>query len=328
MKVLVGFGENLEQSYAPLIAAGHEVISSRGRSNEEITALYGELDGVISGAVPGSLMARTPRLRVVISPVIGAERIDHEEATRLGILACNSPSPENFNGVAEATIGLMVALNKRLKRKEARLRSGEWSEANRPHMLIGQTIGFIGFGRIARETVKRLINWEMRFLAHDPYVSPEVAREFDVELVDLPRLLSESDFVSIHVVATPETYEMIGEAEFRTMKPSAYLINTSRGQVIDENAFCKAIQEDWIAGGALDVFHQEPLGLESPLRDLDPERVILTPHSIAHTVESAAGGIRMANENMLRALRGEVPDNVVNPEAIPAWRERFATTHV
>jgi phosphoglycerate dehydrogenase-like enzyme len=121
---------------------------------------------------------------------------------------------------------------------------------------------------------------------------------------------------------------MIGEKQLRSMKPSAYLINTSRGQVLDEDAFCRAIKEDWVAGGALDVFHQEPLGLESPLRDLDPERVILTPHSIAHTVESGAGGIRLANESMLKALRGEVPDYVVNPEAIPAWKERFAKTEV
>jgi phosphoglycerate dehydrogenase-like enzyme len=159
-------------------------------------------------------------------------------------------------------------------------------------------------------------------------VTAEAAHQFGVELVGLDRLLAESDFVSLHLVATPETFEMIGERELRLMKPSAYLINTSRGQVLNEQAFCRAIREDWIAGGALDVFHQEPLGLESPLRDLDPERVTLTPHSIAHTVESRAGGIRMANDNMLRALRGDVPEDVLNPEVIPVWRQRFAGAQV
>jgi phosphoglycerate dehydrogenase-like enzyme len=323
MKVLIG-GLGEPEEYAGLTQAGHELIDGRGLRGEQLLALYEDLDGAISGSVTGAQMERAKRLRAVISPVIGAERLDQDTATRLGIVACNSPSPENFHGVAEATVGLIITLNKRLKRKEARLRAGEWADPNRPHMLMGQTVGFVGFGRIARETARRLAGWDLHFLAYDPYVTPESASEFGVEMVDLPRLLSESDFVSVHVVATPETFEMIGDEQLRLMKPTAYLINTSRGQALNEDAFCRAVIEDRIAGGALDVFHQEPLGLESPLRDLDPERVILTPHSIAHTVESRAGGIRMAVDNMLRALRGEVPENVLNPEVIPAWRERFA----
>jgi phosphoglycerate dehydrogenase-like enzyme len=129
--------------------------------------------------------------------------------------------------------------------------------------------------------------------------------------------------VSVHVIATPETYKLIGEAELRRMKPTAYFINTSRGHALDEDAFCRAVEEQWIAGGALDVYQQEPLGLESPLRNLDPDRVILTAHNVSHSIESRAGGIRISVENMLRVLKGEVPENVLNPEAISAWTQRF-----
>jgi len=322
VKVLVSF-QGEDEDYAGLTAAGHEMIRARGLSREQIDELFKELDGAISSNVTRPMMAQAKNLRVVISPVIGAERIDHEAATEFGILACNSPAPANFEGVAESTVGFIVALNKRMKLKEVTLRRGDWGVPDLGHMLKGQTVGFVGFGRIARETAYRLSTWDMRFLAYDPYIKAEDAQSLGATLVDLPQLLEESDFVSVHVVATQETYKMISETELRRMKPSAYFINTSRGHALDEDAFCRAIEGNWIAGGALDVFQQEPLGQESPLRNLDPERVILTAHNISHSVESRRGGIRMSVENMLRALRGDVPENLLNPEAIPSWRARF-----
>jgi phosphoglycerate dehydrogenase-like enzyme len=163
----------------------------------------------------------------------------------------------------------------------------------------------------------------MRIIAHDPYVRPEVAASLGVELVDLATLFRESDFVSIHLVVTPETQGLISESLLRLMKPQAYLVNTSRGQVIDEIALEVALREKWFAGAALDVYDSEPLAADSPLRLLDSDRVILTPHSLSHTWESQAGGWRMAIESTLAILRGEIPGTVVNPEAIPLWRKRF-----
>jgi D-3-phosphoglycerate dehydrogenase len=322
VKVLVSF-QGEDEEYAALTNAGHEMIRARGLSREQIEELFQEVDGAISGNATRPMLAQAKNLRAVISPVIGAERIDREAASEFGIIACNSPAPANFEGVAESTVGFIIALNKRMKLKEATVRRGDWGVSELRHMLKGQTVGFVGFGRIARETARRLSTWDMHFIATDPYVSEEAAREYNVELVDLATLLERSDFVSVHVVATPETYKMIAEPELRRMKPNAYFINTSRGHALDEDAFCRAINEEWIAGGALDVYQREPLGLESPLRNLDPDRVILTAHNIAHSVESRTGGIEMSIDNMLRALRGEVPENVLNPEVIPAWTQRF-----
>ena len=136
-------------------------------------------------------------------------------------------------------------------------------------------------------------------------------------------LLRESDFVSIHVVITPETFEMIGEEQLRMMKPTAYLVNTSRGEAINEDAIRKAIEDEWIAGAALDVFHQEPLPVDSPMRNLDPDRVFLTPHSIAHTHASFVANRAMALETAITALNGDLPAPVVNPDAIPKWKNRL-----
>jgi D-3-phosphoglycerate dehydrogenase len=270
-------------------------------------------------------MAVAPKLRGIVTTSIGTERFDVDAATELGILVCNSPSHENYTGVAEATIGLMIALSKKLKRKESSLRSEGWgNDADRGILLAGRTLGLVGLGRIGSGVAQRLASWGMRIIAYDPYVKQEVATALDVDLVDLPTVFRESDFVSIHLVVTPETRSMIGQDLLRLMRPGAFLINTSRGQVIDEAALERALREEWFAGAALDVFAGEPLNFESPLRNLHPERVILTPHSISHTWESQTGGRRIGIESTLAILRGEVPETVVNPEAIPLWRQRFS----
>jgi len=150
------------------------------------------------------------------------------------------------------------------------------------------------------------------------------AKLLNVELVDLSTLLRESDYVSLHVVITPETYHMIGEAELRQMKPTAYLINTSRGEAIDEAALVKAVQENWIAGAALDVFEPEPLSAESLLRTLDPMKVFLTPHNIAHTPDSRDASLAMTLRTALTVGRGERPESMVNPEVLPRWRARVS----
>jgi phosphoglycerate dehydrogenase-like enzyme len=270
-------------------------------------------------------MAQADVLRAVVTTSIGIERVDIPSATELGILVCNSPSPENFNGVAEATVGFLVALSKRMKRKEASLRQRGWGEeADRGSLLMDHTLGLVGFGRIGSGVAQRLQGWGMRIVAFDPYVPQERFQALGVERVDsLDAVFAQSDFVSVHLTVTPETLACIGETQLRLLKPSAYLVNTSRGQVIDEAVLERALREEWFAGAALDVFATEPLALDSPLRDLDPERVILTPHAMSHTWESREGGLRMAIESALAILRGEIPDTVVNREAIPAWRERF-----
>jgi len=337
MKVLVLNLAGQDEALAPLKEAGHEVVFGRPSAPGAVASpreayTEGELMElchdvhVVLGPTPTlthAVMEASPLLHTLVVPVIGYERVDVQGATDLGIIVCNSPTPENFVSVSEASIALMTMLAKRLKTKEARIRGGEWSQnADRGFLLWQKTVGIIGLGRTGSGVAKRLGGWEVRLLCHDPYISQERADEFGVELVDLSTLLSESDFVSLHVVITPETFEMIGEEQLRLMKPTSYLINTSRGEAIEENALRKAIEENWIAGAGLDVFHQEPLPVDSPMRSLDPDRVFLTPHSIAHTHASLIANRVMAVETAITALNGDLPVPVVNPEAIPKWKDR------
>jgi phosphoglycerate dehydrogenase-like enzyme len=166
--------------------------------------------------------------------------------------------------------------------------------------------------------------WNARILATDPYVPDAKFIEHGVTRVDLPTLLRESDVVSLHVVLTREARHIIAAPQLASMKPSAILINTSRGPCVQEGALIEALMKGQIAGAALDVFEEEPLSLDSPLRNLG-DKVLLSPHMVSSNVGSGLGpGIRWATESVLRALRGEVPDNVYNKEVIPRWQSRFA----
>jgi len=260
----------------------------------------------------------------VVKGSIGVENIDQKAATELGILVCNSPAPENFTGLAEATVGLMVALFKRLKLNEPHLRQGGWKEPqNRGELMVGKTIGFIGLGRVGREVAKRLGPWELRLIAYDPYVKQEAVDSLGVRLVSLEEVLRESDLVTVHVVLTAETRHMVTLNELKTMKPTAYLVNTSRGGAISEEDLVVALNQGIIAGAALDVFEEEPLPMASKLRQVDPARLILTPHIIGNNPKSIESGHRMAVDSILSILAGKAPETVLNREAVERWRERF-----
>jgi phosphoglycerate dehydrogenase-like enzyme len=189
--------------------------------------------------------------------------------------------------------------------------------------MTGKTVGIIGTGRIGRNVAKRLGAWDMRLLGYDPYVSPETVAPLGITMVPLERLLRESDVVTLHVVLTKETRRMIQLEQLRTMKRSAYLINTSRGQAIDEDHLATALNENVIAGAALDVSDEEPLASSSRLRQVDPLKLIMTPHIIGNNPGSLEAGQRMAAASILSILQGIPPDTVVNPGAIQRWKERF-----
>ncbi|GIX45930.1 MAG: hypothetical protein KatS3mg131_0141 [Candidatus Tectimicrobiota bacterium] len=286
---------------------------------------FGETDVIVVSPrdrCPRQVMLAAPRLRAIVSAVIGVDTIDMQAANELGLVVGHGAMPENYLGVAEATVMLIAALLLDLHGKEALLRTQAPRPAQlRARMVRGKTIGLIGLGRTARGVVERLAGWQVRLQAYDPYVSPAQAPA-GVALVDLPTLLRTSDVVSVHVTLTEETYHLLGEAELRLMRPDAYLINTARGAVIDEQALYRALRERRLAGAALDVFEVEPLPPESPLRQLD--NVILTPHIVGHSQELMAAIPRVAAENVLRVLRGEPPLYLKNPEVLPAWRQRLA----
>lgn len=274
--------------------------------------------------IGGDVMDSCPDLQAVVKSSIGIETVDVDAATDLGILCCNSPTLENYLGVAEATMGLMVALFKRLKLNEAVIRHGGWKELeNRGTLMLGKTVGIIGVGRIGQAVAKRLDAWGMKLLGYDPYVKAEAVASLGIKMVGLDELLQNSDAVTLHVVLTRETRGMIGMRELKLMKPSGFIINTSRGPAIKEAELIQALNDQVIAGAALDVFEHEPMAANHPLLAVDPLRLILTPHNIGANPGSGEAGQTLAAQSILAILDGKVPDTVVNPDAIPLWRQRF-----
>ncbi len=308
-------GPRLEQR---LREAGHDVVVTDRWTDAELGALFGDVDVVVASPArtyPAELFQAAPRLRLITSPVIGVDTIDIDAASEFGVLVANCPTLENIIGMAEASVMFMVALLLNLKQKERSLREGRFRPRHSSHMLRGLTVGLVGYGRIARHVEQRLQGWEVKVQASDPYVPGTLP---------LDDLLRTSDIVSLHVVLTRETRNMLGARELGLMKPSAILVNTSRGGAVVEEALAGAIDAGRLAGAALDVFQQEPINMDSPLLRCDPDRVILTPHSIGHNVETGPSGVTMATENIERVLRGDLPESVINPEVIPAWRRRVA----
>ena len=332
MKILATGPSGPAEELDALRAAGHEVVIGRpldmpGRraySEAELAEACRDADVVLASHLetfsPAVLHAAT-RLRLVIVPFIGTDKIDIPAASRLGILVANSPTAENFVAVAEATVGVILMLLKRIKHNEAKLRRGEWAKReDRGDFLFGKTVGLIGLGRIGTHVSRRLAGWDVRLVAADPYVAADRAEKLGVTLLDLPTLLAEADIVSLHCTLTDETRNLIGEKELRRMKPTAILVNTARGEVVDEEAVARALGEHWIGGAAVDAFVKEPMPADHPYRNIDPERLILTPHNIAHSEAGRRANLRLALDQILAVGRGEPPVHAVNPDAVARWR--------
>ncbi len=250
-----------------------------------------------------------PRLRFVQHQGVGYERIDTAALAARKIPLCLCPAGTAI-GVGEHTVLLILALLKRVVAAHNALVGGRWLQWElRPSTrdLEGKTVGLIGFGRTGRATARRLRGFGIHLLAHDPYITltPEEGAEFDVELVDRNRLLREADIVCCHVPLTLETRHLINRETLSLMKPSAYLVNVSRGGVVDQDALVDALRARRIAGAGLDVFSPEPLPPGHPLTRLD--NVVLTPHVAAGTLDAFREKMRFAFANMRRFAQGEPP---------------------
>src|SRR5438477_13042205 len=238
------------------------------------------------------IMGASQRLRIVAKYSVGVDDVDVEAATDLGIMVCHAPTESNCFGVAETTITFMLSLLKKVAERDADVRAGKWRTrenfayyvgTRQSDGFAGQTIGLVGFGRIATRVAQLLAPWRVRIIAYDPYVAPAHFLTHGVQQVDYETLLRESDVVSFHVVLTKETRHMFGEREIALMKPNAIVINTARGKIIDEPALAKAIAGGHVRGAAIDAFEEEPLAMDSPLRHIPADRMILSPHSAAYT---------------------------------------------
>src|SRR6516165_2606406 len=215
--------------------------------------------------VDKAVLEKAPRLRVIGRAGVGVDNVDLDAATAAGVLVMNTPGG-NAISVAEHTLALMLAMARRVPQANASTRAGRWEKKKfLGSELRGKTLGIIGLGSIGREVVKRARAFEMRIVAHDPYVTSAIANDLGVELLDLAALYAQSDYLSLHVAATPETQGMLGRAAFAQMKDGVRVVNCARGELVDESALKEAIASGKVADAALDVFSKEPAPAENPL---------------------------------------------------------------
>jgi len=264
---------------------------------------------------------RLPDLRLIGACRGNPVNVDIEAATARSIPVLNTPG-RNAISVAELAVGFMIALARHIPQTAAILKSTEGgvmrvARSFTEHVgteLFGKTVGLVGLGAVGGEVAKRLKAFGCRVIAFDPYVAAARAAELGVEMVDLDKLLTEADFVSIHAAVTPETTGLIGRREFEKMKPTAYFINTARAAIADEEALLAALQEKRIAGAALDVFAKEPPPPDHPLLALP--NVLATPHIGGNTAEVAVHQSDIIVEDVVRWLEGKRPRNCVNPKTV------------
>ncbi|MFZ2004065.1 MAG: NAD(P)-dependent oxidoreductase [Stellaceae bacterium] len=266
-----------------------------------------------------ALMAPADRLRGIVSPTTGIEGFDLAAATELGILVANGQTAENVEGMAEATILLMLAALYDLRGAEAVLRGDLPRPGQTSARMLGRkTVGMIGFGKIARAIAARLAGWDVSILAH----TRRQPANFDhVRFVELDDLLRVSDIVCVLAALNSESEGLLDADRLALLKHDAVLINTARGAIIDEAALIELAQQRPDLRLALDVFATEPLSPDSGLRDLP--NAILTPHMIGHTSEALAALPCACIDNVQRLLAGQVPRYVCNPDAVPRWQARW-----
>jgi phosphoglycerate dehydrogenase-like enzyme len=308
--------------YYPLRHAGHELTFGPGRGQalvrmtaDELVETASDAECLVYNVVTPEILAALPNLKLIITPYVGYDKIDITAATDAGVLVCNTQTEASTAGMAEGTLALMLSSAKRLQLRSSRLRNGDWRDdgTERATLLHGSTVGIVGFGAIGQSVARHISGWGANVLAYTRTPNPAVASELGVEFVDLPTLLERSDIVTLHVPLNDSTRGLIGEAQLRSMKPNALLINTARGAVVDDQALIRAINEDWIAGAALDVYHQEPLPADDPLRGLDPDRVLMTPHAVSNTDAARRGTQRSVVDTITGVVEGVMPRNALNP---------------
>lgn len=303
----------------PLLRDGHEVRLGDPMAVRTEADLAQALRGVaatLAGTEPytAAVLARSPELRVISRLGVGYDAIDVAAATRHGVVVCTTPKTNHY-AVADMALTMILACARRLIPSDRSLHGDGWSQPALGRDLRGTTVGIVGTGTIGREVVKRLSGFDPTILAYDVVQAPElVARYGATYAASLDELLERCDYVTLHAPLMPETRGMIGPGQLRRMKSTAYLVNTARGPLVDEPALVAALQAGQLAGAALDVFEQEPLAADSPLRALD--NVILTPHIAGVTVESVQAMAEMSIANVARVLRGEEPLFCLNPEAL------------
>ncbi len=296
----------------------------------ELIPLLQDCDAVIASSDPYTteLFAVCPRLKVVSRCGVGYDSVDVAAATEAGIIVTITPGAMN-EAVGDYTWALLLALARRIADGDALMKSGGWGEY--PGVLVcGKTLGIIGLGGIGRAVARRSFGFDMRILAYDPVLQETGAALPGglppIELTTLENLLQQSDFVSLNAPNLPQTRRMMNAERFALMKPTAYFINTARGALVDEEALIGALDKKTIAGAAIDVYTQEPLPADHPLRRAP--RLLLTPHNAFNAVESASLMSKLSAENVLAAMHGKRPAGILNPEVLESANLRAQTSEL
>jgi len=288
-----------------------EVIIEKVRNVDAVVSL-------LSDKIDAEVFDVAPKLKIVAQIAVGFDNIDMREATKRGIYVTNTPEVLTET-TADFAWALLMAVARRVVEADRYVRTGKWKVSWHPSMLLGRdvhdaTIGVVGAGRIGSSVAKRAKGFNMKILYYDVVSRPELEKELGAKRVNLDTLFKKSDFISIHVPLTKQTYHMINKEKLGLMKKTAYLINNSRGAVIDEKALYRALKEEWIAGAGLDVLEREPTPIDNLLLKLD--NIVVAPHISSSSHETRSRMAEMVAENLIAFFEERIPPNLVNREVL------------
>jgi len=306
-------GVELEQKI--LGDAGFEVIAGQCKTAEDVIEIAADADALMVGGAPitADVIAALTRCKMIIRCGVGVDCIDVQAATAKGIAICNVPDATT-NEVADHTLALALSWGRQLPAIDKRVRQGEWDITADLVMPAFQDMTFatVGFGNIARAVMERAKVFKFRLIATDPEVADEEFARLGVERMELDAVIAQADILSLHPPLTPETQHMINAQRFAQMRRGVILINAGRGELVDTGALLDALRSRHVAYAGLDVFEEEPLPAAHPLCSL--HNILLTPHAAAYSDRSGPVVIRMACEEVVRALRGEALKAQVNKQ--------------
>lgn len=319
---LSGDSLTIEEKELAKLDAEVALVQAKCSTEDELIAVAKDADVILGGGplFTRRVMEALPKCKAIVTYSVGFDEIDVDAATDNRIIVVNNPSRAwCVEEVSNHAIALLLVCAKKFTILNDLTRNGRWAETRqvlRPMgSIYGQTLGIVGCGSIGRRTAQKAQYFGLRVLGNDPYVDQSTVNEFGITLMSLSRVLKESDFLSIHTPLDKQTWHLIGETEFKQMKPTAYLINTARGGIIDEVAMIKALQEKWIAGAGLDVFEKEPIDPSNPLLKMD--NVVSIPHTASFSDEALEMQPINSAQEVVRVLSGQWPKNPINKTVKP-----------
>jgi phosphoglycerate dehydrogenase-like enzyme len=313
------FSEFSREPFQVMERAGLEVVEkdydrvSPSMEDELCRVIQGAEAIIVTAMFPANrkIIMSADRLKMIAIRSAGFEGSDLAAATEKGVLVTHNPG-ENASSVADMAIGLMLATAKQIAQKDREMRQGLYNRGGGDD-LFRKTIGIIGLGNIGKRVAMRLQGFEVKIIANDLVEYPEFQKKFHIPYCSKEEVLKTADFLTLHVPLDDSTREMIGEDRLKLMKPASFLINTARGEIVEEQALYKALTQGWIAGAGLDVFKEEPPKFR-PLIELD--NVVCTPHSAGLSRQASYAMAMATVEKIITFFAGRIPQNVLNPEVL------------